>query len=296
MSCEDGCHRNVHRRATCERSWKPHQLHIPGTHPRVPRRSVQCGVSSVTPGYNAFVPRQSRTCRAMAASTDRSRRVLYFCSFAMLGVGALLLLLHFDTLWGILLVSNGLSGVFGLGCSWHRALQLFMLLSWVTTATSLIKLIVYGTNGESNPIPWIEWLLCGLTATTASVLSSSLMLLRVWRPAVGASDQRAPLVDPTEDLPPPAAPAPTPSNKPPSSVTRPVWPPPEAPPAWPPQSSATPSWPPPANATLSGANLMSSARVANAVHTGDASGVSANDVVAAARVGASVWPPPQPGR
>ena len=49
-----------------------------------------------------------------------------------------------------------------------------------------------------------------------------------------------------------------------------------------------PVWPPPPTAS----DAFGAVRVANAVHTGDTSNVTAADVASSARVAAAVWPPP----
>ena len=44
---------------------------------------------------------------------------------------------------------------------------------------------------------------------------------------------------------------------------------------------------------VTGTDVRGAFKVAGAMHTGDASNVSARDVAATARVAAAVWPPPQ---
>ena len=170
----------------------------------------------------------------MAARTSkRTQYLLLMSCFAMILLGGVLILIRkhdHDTPWALLFFSNGAVGIVGVCLLWRPALLLFTGLSWVTSGVSVVKIFILVGSHNGNAGFWVQWLLAGLSAVPAALISTSLVLLRVWRP-ISSSDQMAPLVDPTTDAP-RAAPS--------------AWPAPQnAPPSWPPPQNAPPSWPPP---------------------------------------------------
>ena len=147
----------------------------------------------------------------------------------------------------------------------------------------VIKLCQLVQTDNVNPMTWIEWLAVACIGIPAAVLTTAMHTLHAWRPVPLVSDTTAPLVDsdqqqPVLDAPPQRPPGGdllSSGGRPGASDKRPVWPPPDAP------------------GVFTGDDLRSTARVAGALHSGDARGVSARDVASTARVAAAVWPPPQ---
>jgi len=209
----------------------------------------------------------------------RSTRLLHFFSLGLLAVGGVCLLpLVGDlvlTITGVAALVAGTSGVLGLSFTWHRALVLYTLLTWAISTAALVRLVQLGIAHEVNPVRWLLWLCTGLTSVPPALLSSTMHLLRVWRPKPLIGEQNAPLVDGTPIDGTPAALASAHLDAAPlqAALGRPAWPPP--------------------NASLAlGSDLLATGRVAAAVHSGDVSGVTRNDLASSARVAAAVWPPP----
>ena len=191
----------------------------------------------------------------------RSTRLLQLFSLMLMGAGAVCLLpLPSTDFWtrigGVLAIASGSAGVVGLAFTWYRALVAFTACSWgaallsVYFTTSLV-LNAAGGHPQISPFPWMIWVGSLLIALPPSILSSTMHILRVWRPQPMVSSTTEPLVnaaaDPGDndpDLPPADEPA---AAKPPPS-----WPP--APPAESaayvehtpaePSAAARPQWPP----------------------------------------------------
>jgi len=73
-------------------------------------------------------------------------------------------------------------------------LVLFIMLAWLTVvvdAMEILNLIAHPNDGAG----WLIWLLTGLISVPAAVLSSTLYVLRVWRPEAMVTEQTAPLFD-----------------------------------------------------------------------------------------------------
>ena len=173
----------------------------------------------------------------------RSTRLLQLCALTMLIVGCLCLIPGLSpSSWGILVLVTGGTGSVGLSFTWHRALVLFTMLSFATSVLAIGTFVDFASKGETNPIPWIFWVIIALAAVPAAVLSSTMHLLRVWTSAPLVTDQTAPLVDPVAASSGAAARyqrVSTKSGGPPmenrhldghnttSTASRPVWPPPQ---------------------------------------------------------------------
>jgi len=160
----------------------------------------------------------------------RSIRLLQLFSLLLMGVGAICLLplpamgslLRFA---GVGALASGGAGVVGLAFSWYRALVTFTAASWLAVLLGVIGFtqLCVTRPVQVSPFPWLLWSAMLLVALPASVLSSTLHILKVWRPQPMVSDTTAPLVTAAEtgDLPPADAPPTEPD-----AVSRPVWPPP----------------------------------------------------------------------
>ena len=208
-------------------------------------------------------------------TTKRTHRLLQLASLSLIAVGILGVfpLVPGGSLYFIAAIVAGVSGVLGLSLTWHKALMVFTTSSWVTTAFCALNLTLLATNNGGGGIGgWVLWLCCSAGALPASVLSSTMHLLRVWRTAPDrtlASEQNAPLVEDQQS----SLPAPQPAvgvRR--AAPQRPIWPPPNT----------------PASALSGAANAFA----------GDASELMAelhaDDVDGALRVGAAaskVWPP-----
>jgi len=199
-----------------------------------------------------------------ARKLRRSTRMLQLASLTMMGIGALCLLpLPNGGIlggWGVKLLglaslTSGGAGVVGLAFTWHRALVLFTSASWVATMFAVYGTLtlIFQRPVIANPFPWLLWWAALLVTLPASVLSSTMHILKIWRPGPMVSSTTEPLVTsaPDHDLPPPdEAPAQ------PESRGVPSWPPPPGEQAYtamsstePPEMSAAaasrPVWPPP---------------------------------------------------
>jgi len=207
----------------------------------------------------------------------RATRLLQLFSLGLLAAGGINFIpLVGDMVTAILAVLTGVAGVVGLSFTWHRALVLFTLLSWATTTLAVVHLVILGLDHSIDVWQWLMFLCVGFAALPPAVLSSAMHLRRVWRPQPLIGEHHAPLVeDHTDGAPAPDRVGATPAGPlpPPRVPERPVWPPPNAPLAL-------------------GSDLLATGRVVAAVQSGDAAGVSREDVGAAARVATSVWPPP----
>lgn len=231
----------------------------------------------------------------------RSTRLLQASSVAFLGLGTLLFL-PLGGVWGgplpipswlcaIVMLSAGVAGVMGLTFTWYRALISFTMLAWAVALVSIIQFVVliincvhHSCNG--NPLAWLFWLASLLSGVPAAVLSSTMHILRVWRPAPLVSDTSEPLVSAAAD-----EPLPAPRLHQGSAAAAAAGGGASRPPAWPPANTALGTT---SGAGLSTSDFQAAARVASAAHSGTGA-FSANDLNAAARVGAAaanVWPPP----
>ena len=195
-------------------------------------------------------------------------------------------------LCAILMIGAGVSGVMGIAFTWFRALATFTMLAWAVALTSIIQVVVlvvncvHHTNCNGNPLAWLFWLASLLSGVPAAVLSSTMHILRVWRPAPLVSDTSEPLVTAAAD-----EPLPTPRLHQGSADAAAAAAAATRPPAWPPANTPLGVA---SGAGLSTSDFQAAARVASAAHSGTGA-FSANDLNAAVKVGAaaaSVWPPP----
>lgn len=206
----------------------------------------------------------------------RVTRLLQLFSLGLLAIGGFLCFLPVvrDLPTGILSLIAGVVGIVGLSFTWHRALVLFTLLTWATTALVVVRLMLLGLNHDANVWSWLVFLCTGIAALPPALLSSAMHLRRVWRPRPLIGEHNAPLVDQQPESAAPvtgAAPSLSPPHVP--AMERPVWPPP--------------------NASLAlGKDLLAAGRVVACAQSGDASNMQPGDVHASARVAAAVWPPP----
>lgn len=153
-------------------------------------------------------------------------------------------------------------------------------MSWAMAPYGVIRLCQLVSNDDVNVFYWLEWLTVACVGITAAALSAAMLVLKAWRPVPMVSDTTAPLVEadqqPVLDAPPRRPPGGGNDALGGPGPKRAVWPPPDAP-----------------GMAVTGTDVRGAFKVAGAMHTGDASNVSARDVAATARVAAAVWPPPQ---
>ena len=210
-------------------------------------------------------------------ATKRTHRLLQLMSLSLIAVGVLGLipLVPGGSLYFVAALVAGVSGVLGLSLTWHRALMVFTSSAWLTTAFCALNLTLLATQNQGGIGGWVLWICCSAVALPASVLSSTMHLLRVWRTSAPdralASEQNAPLVDDQQS----SLPTPQPAGglRVAPMPQRPIWPPPGTP------ASA-----------LSRSDLAGAANAAHALSSGDPSDLEVAEEIGAARVGA--WPPP----
>jgi|EP00908_Phaeocystis_cordata_P012373 hypothetical protein len=230
---------------------------------------------------NALTTNGGSSPPTVKASTKKTHRLLQLSSLSCLVIGTLGVIpgMPGGSWYFLATIATGVCGVLGLSLMWHRMLQIYTGCAWLTTGFCVlnIALLATGPAPGAQLAGWAFWICCSAVAVPAAVLSSTMHLLRVWHEPL-VTEQTAPLV---EAEPPPSLPvlggglsSRTAHAAPPQ---RPVWPPPDTP------ASA-----------LSGSDVSGAAHVASAFHSGDASGLRAQDAVGAARVGAAAsraWPP-----
>merc|ERR1711988_1092250 len=83
---------------------------------------------------------------------------------------------------GVLMIATGGAGVLGLSFTWHRALVSFTLCAWLVVSQSVLRIVLLVVNHQSDPMLWTLWLLNAVASLPTALLSSTMHLLRVWRP------------------------------------------------------------------------------------------------------------------
>ena len=163
----------------------------------------------------------------------RSTRLLQLFSLMLLGFGALCLIPLPGTGWlhklgGVVSIASGSAGIVGLAFTWYRALVFYTTFSWLGAALAIIGITQLAVNKQVNPFPWIMWIGTALIALPPSILSTTMHILRVWRPQPMVEDSNAPLVQAAAESEgglPPAEPQLGPGEYA-AHVDRPAWPPP----------------------------------------------------------------------
>ena len=162
----------------------------------------------------------------------RSTRLLQLSALMLLGLGALCFLPLPSTnsamriTFGLVTITSGSAGVVGLAFQWYRALITFTTCSWIAALIAIGSMtqLIMQRPVQINPFPWIIWVASVLLTLPPSILSSTMHILKVWRPQPMVGETTAPLVAASadSDLPPPDALEPAA----PAAPSRPVWPPP----------------------------------------------------------------------
>ena len=185
-----------------------------------------------------FVPTQAAHEMAVVdalrrSGLKRSTRLLQLFSLMLLGFGALCLIPLPGTGWlhklgGVVSIASGSAGIVGLAFTWYRALVFYTTFSWLGAALAIIGITQLVVNKQVNPFPWIMWIGTALIALPPSILSTTMHILRVWRPQPMVEDSNAPLVQAAAESEgglPPAEPQLGPGEYA-AHVDRPAWPPP----------------------------------------------------------------------
>lgn len=189
----------------------------------------------------AWAAAMASTSGSRRREVKRSHRLLQLFSLALMGVGSICLFVPISTdglvrFCGAVSIASGASGVVGLAFTWYRALVAFTTCSWLASLLAVYGITHLVISKEVVPFPWVAWICAALTALPPAILSSTLHILRVFRPLPMVSDSTAPLVATAaadEGLPPADHPPAhgdyvqaADTSAPPA---RPVWPPPVAP-------------------------------------------------------------------